>query len=280
VKPAARKMAVCHLQKQHGYSQRRACRLTGCNRKSARHIPKRPDDAGLRAAMRQLADKKMAWGYRMLHGALRLDGWQVNHKKLHRLYREEKLALRKKTKKRLKCEKRGVVEEVTRPGQRWTMDFIHDRLADGRSFRTLNLTDTFTRQCLGQEVDTSLSGKRVARLLDRAVGNFGQPQEIQMDNGSEFRSKALDLWAYENTVKLVFIEPGKPMQNGHIESFNGRFRAECLDQEWFSSLAQAREMIEAWRIGYNTQRPHSSLDYLPPDVWTEKYYQQQQNLML
>lgn len=234
--------------------------------------------------MRQLADKKMAWGYRMLHGALRLDGWQVNHKKLHRLYREEKLALRKKTKKRLKCEKRGVVEEVTRPGQRWTMDFIHDRLADGRSFRTLNLTDTFTRQCLGQEVDTSLSGKRVARLLDRAVGNFGQPQEIQMDNGSEFRSKALDLWAYENTVKLVFIEPGKPMQNGHIESFNGRFRAERVpsgwDQEWFSSLAQAREMIEAWRIGYNTQRPHSSLDYLPPDVWTEKYYQQQQNLML
>ena len=277
-------MAVCHLQKQHGYSQRRACRLTGCNRKSARHIPKRPDDAGLRAAMRQLADKKMAWGYRMLHGALRLDGWQVNHKKLHRLYREEKLALRKKTKKRLKCEKRGVVEEVTRPGQRWTMDFIHDRLADGRSFRTLNLTDTFTRQCLGQEVDTSLSGKRVARLLDRAVGNFGQPQEIQMDNGSEFRSKALDLWAYENTVKLVFIEPGKPMQNGHIESFNGRFRAERVpsgwDQEWFSSLAQAREMIEAWRIGYNTQRPHSSLDYLPPDVWTEKYYQQQKNLML
>jgi len=230
--------------------------------------------------MKQLADKKAAWDYRMLHGALRLEGWPVNHKKLHRLYREEKLALRTKGKKKLKCQKRGEAEEVTRPQQRWTMDFIHDRLADGRSFRTLNLTDTFTRQCLGQEVDTSLSGKRVARLLDRAVEKYGKPQEIQTDNGSEFRSKALDLWAYENQVKLVFIEPGKPTQNGHIESFNGRFRAECLNQEWFGSLSQAREMIEAWRIGYNTQRPHSSLDYLPPVLWTEKYYQQQKNLML
>jgi len=271
---------VEHLQHEHDLSQRRACRLIGCNRKSARHVFKRSDDAALRAALKRLAEKKPAWGYRLLHGALRLEGWKANHKKLHRLYREEKLALRKKGKKRLKCEKRGAVEEVTRPGQRWTMDFVHDTLADGRSFRTLNLTDTFTRQCLGQEVDTSLSGKRVVRLLDRAMEKYGKPQEIQMDNGTEFRSKALDLWAYENTVKLVFIEPGKPTQNGHIESFNGRFRAECLDQEWFGSLSQAREMIEAWRIGYNTQRPHSSLGYLPPDVWTEKYYQQQQNLML
>ncbi len=134
-------------------------------------------------------------------------------------------------------------------------------------------------------MDSSLSGQRVTRLLDRAVKNYSQPQEVQVDNGSEFRSKALDLWAYKNSVKLVFIEPGKLLpkgrpQNGHIESFNGRFRAECLDQEWFGSLQQARQMIEAWRISYNTQRPHSSLGYLPPDVWTEKYYQQQQNLML
>ena len=280
MKPAAKRNVVEHLQHEHELSQRRACRLIGCNRESARHVFKRSDDAALRAALKRLAEQKPAWGYRMLHGALRLDGWQVNHKKLHRLYRQEKLALRKKSNKRLKCEKRGAVEEVTRPGQRWTMDFVHDTLADGRSFRTLNLTDTFTRQCLGQEVDTSLSGKRVVRLLDRAMEKYGKPQEVQTDNGTEFRSKALDLWAYENTVKLVFIEPGKPTQNGHIESFNGRFRAECLDQEWFGSLSQAREMIEAWRIGYNSQRPHSSLGYLPPDVWTEKYYQQQQNLML
>ena len=280
MKPAAKRKVVGHLQERHNLSQRRACRLIGCNRKSVRHVSKRGDDAALRAALKQLAEKKPAWGYRMLHAALKLEGWHFNHKKAHRLYREEKLVLRNKSKKRLKCEKRGVVEEATTPGQRWTMDFIHDTLADGRSFRTLNLTDTFTRQCLGQEVDTSLSGKRATRLLERAVAKYGKPQEIQTDNGPEFKSKALDLWAYENKVKLVFIEPGKPTQNGHIESFNGRFRAECLDQEWFGSLAQAREMIEAWRIGYNSQRPHSSLGYLPPDVWTEKYYQQQQNLML
>jgi putative transposase len=280
VKPAAKRLVVKYLQHYHELSQRRACRLIGCNRKSARHVSQRPNDGALRAALKQLAEKKPAWGYRLLHGALRLDGWQVNHKKLYRLYREGQLVLRKKGKKRLKCEKRGAVEAVTRPGQRWTMDFVHDTLADGRSFRTLNLTDTFTRQCLGQEVDTSLSGKRVTRLLDRAVEGHGLPTEIQTDNGSEFRSKALDLWAYENKVKLIFIQPGKPTQNGHIESFNGRFRAECLDQEWFASLQQAREIIEAWRISYNSHRPHSRLGYLPPDVWTEKYYKQQQNLML
>lgn len=230
--------------------------------------------------MRDLAERKSAWGYRMLHGALRLDGWHFNHKKAYRLYREEKLTLRKRNKKRLKCEKRGEVAAATRPGQRWSMDFIHDTLADGRSFRTLNLTDTFTRQCLGQEVDSSLNGHRVTRLLDYAVQRFGLPAEIQIDNGPEFRSKALDQWAYRNGVKLVFIDPGKPTQNGHIESFNGRFRAECLDQEWFGSLQQARTLIEAWRVSYNGQRPHSSLGYVPPDVWTERYYRQQKNTML
>jgi len=230
--------------------------------------------------MKDLAETKPAWGYRMLHGALRLDGWHFNHKKAHRLYREEKLTLRKRSKKRLKCEKRGEVTAATCPGQRWSMDFVHDTLADGRTFRTLNLNDTFTRQCLGQEVDSSLSGQRVARLLDRAVEENGLPAEIQVDNGPEFRSKALDLWAYGNGVKLIFIDPGKPTQNGHIESFNGRFRAECLDQEWFGSLAQARQIIEEWRISYNGHRPHSSPGYMPPDVWTEKYYRQQKNTML
>jgi putative transposase len=280
VKPAAKRVAVGHLQKQHGYSQRRACRLTDCNRKSARHISQRPDDAALRAALQRLAAKKTAWGYRMLHGALRLDGWQVNHKKVHRLYREEKLALSKKGKTKFKSEKRGEVTPPSAPGQLWVMDFVHDALADGRSFRTLNLGDSFTRQCLAQEVDTSLSGQRVVRVLEQVVQEHGLPAVLRVDNGPEFRSKALDLWAYQNKVKLDFIEPGKPTQNGQIESFNGRFRAECLDLEWFGSLHEAREMIEAWRISYNSQRPHSSLGYLPPDVWTQRYYQQQQNLML
>jgi putative transposase len=271
---------VLHLQQEHGYSQRRACRLTGCNRNSARHVSRRSDDEPLRVALTELAQEKPAWGYRMLHGRLRLEGWEFNHKKAYRLYREEKLTLRKKSKKRFKCEKRGPVVAASHPYQRWSLDFIHDRLADGRSFRTLNLNDTFTRQCLAQKVDTSLSGHRIVRALDRAVAEYGLPQELQLDNGPECRSQAVDLWAYQHQVKLIFIEPGKPTQNGHIESFNGRFRAECLDQEWFGSLQQARTIIEAWRISYNSQRPHSSLGYLPPDVWTEKYYQQQKNLML
>lgn len=230
--------------------------------------------------MKQLGEKKTAWGYRLLHGALRLDGWQVNHKQVHRLYRQEKLALRKKGKKRFKSQVRGQVKAAKRPGELWVMDFVQDALADGRGFRALNLGDSFTRQCLAQEVDTSLSGQRVVRVLEKASQEHGLPEIIRVDNGPEFRSKALDLWAYQNKVKLDFIEPGKPTQNGQIESFNGRFRAECLDQEWFGSLQEAREMIEAWRISYNSHRPHSSLGYLPPDVWTQSYYQQQQNLRL
>ena len=185
--------------------------------------------------MKRLAEKKTAWGYRLLHGALRLDGWQVNHKKVHRLYREEKLALRTKNKKRFKSQKRGEVALPHSPGELWVMDFVHDALADGRSFRTLNLNDSFTRQCLAQEVDTSLTGVRVVRVLERVAKQHGLPTVIRVDNGPEFRSKALDLWAYQNQVKLDFIEPGKPTQNGQIESFNGRFRAECLNQEWFYS---------------------------------------------
>lgn len=269
---------MCHLQKQRGYSQRRACRLVSCNRKSARHVSRRADDAALRAALKDLAERKTAWGYRMLHGVLRLDGWVINRKKTYRLYREEKLGLRPKHKKRLKCEKRGPSAPVTAPNQRWSMDFIHDRLSDGRSFRTLNLTEAFTRQCLAQEVDTSLSAVRVVRVLERVKQKHGVPELIRVDNGSEFRSKALDLWAYANQVKLEFIEPGKPTQNGQIESFNGRFRAECLDQEWFGSLQEAREIIETWRLSYNQKRPHSSLGYLPPDVWAQNYQRQHQNL--
>jgi len=272
---------VRHLQKQHGLSQRRACRLVSCNRKSARYVSTRGCDGELRAVLKDLAALKPAWGYRLLHGVLRLDGWCVNRKKTYRLYREEKLGLRPKHKKRLKCEKRGPSAPVTAPNQRWQMDFVHDRLSDGRSFRTLNLTEALTRQCLAQEVDLSLSGVRVVRVLERVKQKHGVPELIRVDNGSEFRSKALDLWAYANQVKLEFIEPGKPTQNGQIESFNGRFRAECLDQEWFGSLDEAREIIEAWRISYNRERPHSALGYLPPDVWAQNYYEQshlQQNL--
>ena len=270
MKPAARKKAVELLQEEHSFSQRRACQLTQCNRKTARHRSKPEDDATLRERLRELAQSKKCWGYRMLCGALRLEGWKLNPKRAYRLYKEEKLELRPKHRKRLKSEKRGRATAPQAINEVWTMDFTSDRLCDGRSFRTLNLIDIFTRRCLGIEIDTSLSSERVVRSLDQVTEQFGKPKLLQIDNGPEFRGKPLDIWAKKNEVELHFIDRGKPTQNGHIESFNGRFRQECLDQEWFTSLKEARLLIEKWRQDYNSVRPHSSLGYLPPDIWAQK----------
>jgi putative transposase len=265
---------VQHLETQHGYSQRRACHLARCTRRTARHCSKREDDPKLRERLRErlreLAQQKMRWGYRMLHGALRLEGFGLNHKRAYRLYKEEKLDLRPKHRKRLKSQSRGPLAPVTAINERWSLDFTSDKLCDGRSFRTLNVIDLFTRRCLGVEADTSLSSERVVRMLDGLVQQHGKPQVLQIDNGPEFRSQKLDQWARREGVQLHFIDPGKPTQNGHIESFNGRFREECLNQEWFTTLKEARQLIEEWRVGYNTVRPHSSLGYLPPEVWAKQ----------
>jgi len=271
VKPAAQKAVVRHLQEQHGLSQRRACDLAQCNRMTARYISRRDDDAQLRERLKKLAHGNPGLGYRMLCGQLRLEGWAVNHKRIYRLYREEELQLRRKGRKRLKSEGRGMPQPATAPNEEWTLDFIHDALSNGRSFRTLNMLDAFTRECLAMETDTSLSSERVVRVLDQQVAQRGTPQRLRIDNGPEFRAKPLDVWAKKNNVTLFFIEPGKPMQNGQIESFNGRFRQECLDQEWFTTLKEARQTIEEWRINYNTKRPHSSLGYLPPAVWAKRH---------
>lgn len=267
MKPAAKREAVVHLQEEHGYSQRRACRLTQCNRKTARRRSTRLDEGPLRARLRELAHQKKRWGYRLLNGALRLEGWAINHKRTYRLYKEEKLDLRPKHRKRLKSQPRGPRHVAAAPNDIWTLDFTGDKLGDGRSFRTLNVLDMFTRRCLSIEVDTSLGSERVVRVLEALVVKTGKPKLLQMDNGPEFRSKNLDVWAKKNGVELDFIDPGKPTQNGHIESFNGRFREECLNQEWFTTIKEARLLIETWRVDYNTKRPHSSLNYLPPELW-------------
>jgi putative transposase len=232
----------------------------------------------LRVRLRELAQQKPRWGYRMLGNALRLEGWgndqgQLNHKKVYRLYSQEQLTVRCKGRKRLKSELRGQPALPAAMHELWTLDFISDALCDGRSFRTLNVLDTYSRQCLAMETDTSLTGERVVRVLDRLIAEHITPRILQIDNGPEFRSKVLDQWAAQHEVKLHFIDPGKPMQNGHIESFNGRFRDECLNQEWFVSLPEARRTIESWRISYNTERPHSSLGYLPPAIWAQKQLQ-------
>jgi len=217
------------------------------------------DDKRVREALRDLAMRRRRWGYRMLTEVLRRKGFQDNHKRIYRVYREEKLQV--KTRRRRKTARwRG-----TRPlgalwrNDRWSMDFMSDQLASGRKFRTLNIVDDFTRECLAIEADTSLSGERVTRVLDRLVIERGHPARIVTDNGPEFTGQALDRWAYKHQVKLEFIQPGKPIQNAYVESFNGTCRNECLNEHWFMSLGHARELLEAWRMDYNLNRPHSAL---------------------
>ena len=236
-----------------------------------RYTSRREDDAVLRLRLKELAHERPRFGYKRLCVLLRREKFVVNHKKVYRLYHEEKLMLRAKKGRKLKSELRGEPQEPSGPNQVWTMDFMSDALWNGRRFRTLNVVEAYTRQCLHIEVDTSLTGERVARVLSDLVRQHGKPHVLQIDNGPEFRGKDLDLWAYQNTVNLHFIQPGKPTQNGIIESFNGKLRDECLNMEWFTSLQEARQMLERWRQDYNAHRPHSSLNNLPPDQWAQRH---------
>ena len=220
--------------------------------------------------LRTLAAERPRFGYRRLGVMLEREGTTVNHKRLHRLYREEGLVLRKKRRQRASTATRAPLIAPQRVGQRYSMDFMSDSLATGRSFRTLNIVDDYTRECLAIEVDTSLPGERVARVLDRLIKSGRKPEVIVVDNGPEFAGKVLDTWAVRNQVQLRFIDPGKPIQNAYIESFNARLRDECLNQHWFVSLEEARRVIEQWREDYNQQRPHSSLDHQTPEEFARK----------
>ena len=258
-------------QDEHGLSRARACGLFGLSRSTFYYTAKKRDDEPLRAALKEAAVKRRRWGYRRLLVVLRREGFADNHKRVYRLYREEGLQVRRR-KKRKTAKYRG--EKPVAPGeprQRWSLDFVHDQVADGRKLRALNVVDDFTRECLGIEVDTSIGGARVTRVLDHLVELHGKPERLLMDNGPEFTGQALDLWSYECGVQLQFIEPGRPMQNGHCESFNGKFRDECLNEHWFGSLDHAREIIEKWRVDYNECRPHSSLNNLTPKEFLKEY---------
>ena len=248
-------------------SERRACALIGMNRGSWRYQRKEQNDAALRRRLLELAEERPRFGYRRLHRMLRREKWVVNHKRVYRLYQEEGLAMRRRKGKRFRAEARVPLVPPTRANQMWTMDFTRDSLASGRKFRTLNLMDGFTREALCIEVDTSLPGLRVVQVLERVAQERGLPEAIQVDNGPEFISRVVDQWAYANGVALHFIDPGKPVQNAFIESFNGKFRDECLNQSWYTSLADAQQIIEAWRTDYNTVRPHSSLGYQTPEEY-------------
>ena len=226
--------------------------------------PQERDDEPLRKALREKARERKRWGYRRLIVLLRRDGWTDNHKRIERIYREERLQVPKRRKRKTAYRRKEKPAAPVRMNDRWSMDFVHDVTAQGRKIRALNVVDDCTRECLWIEVDTSLGGERVTRVLSCLVDLRGKPDRLVMDNGPEFTGHRLDQWAYDNGVALDFIEPGKPQQNGYVESFNGKFRDECLNEHWFADVAEAREIIEEWRVDYNEHRPHSSLDYLAP----------------
>jgi len=258
------------MQGAYRRSERRACQLAGVGRSSCRYQARRRDDPELRQRLCALAGERRRFGYRRLTVMLRREGWPVNHKRVYRLYGEEGLAVRCRPRKRRKAAARRPLVLPTHANQVWTMDFTHDQLASGRKFRTLNLMDGFTRESPRIEVDTSLPGRRVVRVLEKVAGERGYPQAIQVDNGPEFISRVVDQWAFAHGVELHFSEPGQPTQNAHIESFNGKFRDECLDENWFLTLPEAREKIEAWRRDYNQARPHSALGYQTPEAFAAR----------
>lgn len=253
-----------------GLSLRRSCQLVNLWLSSYRYKPRLANDEALRTRMRELAEQRRRFGCPRLHVMLKREGLVVNRKRTERIYREEKLSLRLKKRKRRPAAARITLPLPERPNQRWSMDFVHDSLWSGRKFRALTIVDDYTRESPAIEVDTSIGGRRICRVLDRLAETRGLPEVIVMDNGPEFIGKALDQWAYEKGVKLHFIQPGKPTQNAYIESFNGKFRDECLNDNWFTTLQQAKEIIEAWRKDYNEERPHSSLGGISPSEFLKK----------
>jgi putative transposase len=249
----------------HHLSQRRACGLIGITRRGFRHTPAEDRNRELRQHLRTLAEQRRRWGCPMLYRIIRREGFAVNHKRVERLYREEGLSLRRRRRRKRLSHLRVVRERPQTANHTWAVDFVHDSLIDGRRFRVLTTIDEFSRESPALEVDVSLTGERVTRVLDRLCETRGVPTVIQSDNGPEFTSRAMDQWAYKHGVRLQFIEPGKPIQNAIIESFNSRLREECLNEHVFVSLDDARCKIEQWRIEYNRERPHSSLGYLAPE---------------
>ena len=244
-------------------SERRACKLLGVDRASYRYEPKPDRNAELRDELVKLARQKPRYGYRRLHAVLERRGQAVNVKRVYRLYAEEGLAVRRRRRKRLVRE-RVAEPRLIRANQEWAMDFIVDGLANGRMVRILSVVDAFTRECLALEADTSLGSGRVTRTLDRLIEERGQPENVRSDNGPEFTSRRMLGWAEERKINLVHIQPGRPMQNGHVESFHGRLRDECLNVSWFRTLNDVRRTLDNYRQEYNCERPHSSLAYRTP----------------
>lgn len=264
VTPAAKREAVAHLRGCLEVSERRACSIIAADRSAVRYRSQRPDDAALRARLRELADQRRRFGYRRLHVLLRSEGWSVNRKKTQRLYREEGLAVRRRKSRRRIAVARTPIPKPEAPNSRWSTDFVHDQLASGSRFRVLTIIDDVTKECLAAVPDTSLTGKRVIREFAALITRRGRPGIIVSDNGTEFTSSAVLAFTQAAKLDWRYIAPGKPTQNAFAESFQGRMRDECLNEHLFFSINHARAVIAGWVEDYNTARPHSAIGYMTP----------------
>ncbi|MBB6470562.1 transposase InsO family protein [Aminobacter lissarensis] len=269
VGPAAKREAVAHLQSVMGLSERRACFFVGADRKMIRYLFRRPPETELRGRLRDLANERRRFGYRRLFILLRREGEASGINRIYRLYREEGLTVRKRRARRRAVGTRAPILVEAKPNARWSLDFVHDQFACGRRFRVLNVVDDVTRECLAAIPDTSISGRRVARELTELITQRGTPGMIVSDHGTEFTSNAILAWSKDHEIKWHYIAPGKPMQNGYVESFNGRMRDELLNESLFFGLDHARSAIAEWRQDFNTARPHSSLGYQTPAAYAE-----------
>ena len=256
------KAAIGQIEQDYAFSERRACGLMMLAVTTYRYRSQRTDEP-LRTRLVELAREKPRFGYRRLHVLLRRSGERVNHKRLHRIYHEAGLAIRRKKRKHCVREGKPLLAR-TSANQEWALDFVHDAVECGRTIRVLSVVDVYTRECLALEVDTSFASRRVTRVLEAIVAERGVPQTIRCDNGPELTSRHFLAWCIERQIELVHIQPGKPTQNAHVESFHGRLREECLAVSWFQNLFDARRKIAAWKTEYNEERPHSSLGYKTP----------------
>ena len=263
--PSRRRPVVSYWHDTYRVSERRACRVARLPISTFRYESRQEPRTALRMRMREIAQSRVRYGYRKIRVLLNREGWAVGKKLVYRLYREEGLALRHKPqRKRRAAMQRKERFRPTAANQVWGLDFVADQLADGRRFRTLTVLDVFTRESLAIEVGQSLKGEDVVTALNQIGQKRGTPKVLFCDNGSEFTSQRMDLWAYHNQVRIDFSRPGKPTDNAYVESFNGTLRAECLDVHWFATLTEAKQVIEAWRREYNESRPHRSLGERTP----------------
>ncbi|WP_197362535.1 IS3 family transposase, partial [Ralstonia pseudosolanacearum] len=270
--PQAKREAVVAIRRKVSISERRACRLVGLSR-SVLHYEAQtaPGNEILKARLVELAHERRRFGYRRLHVLLEREGLHANHKRVHRLYREAGLAVRRRRRRHGVMVERERLALPAAPNEVWSIDFVMDALSNGRRLKCLTIVDDFTKEAVDIVVDHGISGLYVARALDHAARFRGYPKALRTDQGPEFTSRALDQWAYASGVSLKLIQAGKPTQNAYIESFNGKFRDECLNEHWFTSLAHARAVIAAWRQDYNEARPHSALNYQPPAEFAARY---------